>query len=190
MPQDVFEEYAEDYDRWFDEHHDVYLTELARIRKILPPPDSRSIEMGVGSGRFAAPLGIPLGLEPSRALARMARQRGVEVIQGRVENLPMKNGVCSSVLLVTVICFLHDPIPAFQELHRILIPRGDLIVAFIEREGQIHQKYLQDKEKGRFLSLARFYSSEEVRGFLRETGFQAVRIDSRAGFCIIAAQKD
>ena len=77
MSRDVFEEYAEDYDRWFDEHHDEYLAELSRIMKVLPAPDSRSVEVGVGSGRFAAPLGIGLGIEPSRALGRMARQRGI-----------------------------------------------------------------------------------------------------------------
>src|SRR5690606_18061628 len=124
MSQDVFEEYAEDYDRWFDEHRNEYLQELSRIREVLLAPDSRSIEVGVGSGRFAAPLGIRLGIEPSRALGRMARQRGIEVIRGRVEALPLMDGSCSSVLLVTVICFLEDPIPAFRELHRILVPGG------------------------------------------------------------------
>lgn len=46
--------YADDYDRWFDEYHNGYNAVLSRIRQILPQPDSRSIEMGVGSGRFAA----------------------------------------------------------------------------------------------------------------------------------------
>ena len=91
MLKDVFEEYAEDYDRWFDEHRDEYLGELARIHKVFPPPDTRSIEVGVGSGRFAAPLGITLGIEPSRALCRMARQRGIEVIRGNAETLPIRN---------------------------------------------------------------------------------------------------
>lgn len=40
--QDAFEEYAEDYDRWFDEH----LIELARIREILPPLDTVPSEEG------------------------------------------------------------------------------------------------------------------------------------------------
>jgi len=170
MSQDVFEEYAEDYDRWFDEHRNEYLQELSRIREVLLAPDSRSIEVGVGSGRFAAPLGIRLGIEPSRALGRMARQRGIEVIRGRVEALPLMDGSCSSVLLVTVICFLEDPIPAFRELHRILVPGGPLTLAFIERMGPIHQRYLQEGGKGRFLSLANFYLQEEVCAPLRRPG--------------------
>jgi SAM-dependent methyltransferase len=189
MPQDIFEEYADDYDRWFDEHRDEYHAELARIRTVLPPPDNRSIEVGVGSGRFAAPLGITLGIEPSYALARMARQRGIDIIRARAEALPIRHDSCSSVLLVTVICFLEDPVLAFRELHRILIQRGFLVVAFIEREGQIHRNYLQERGKGRFLSRARFYSSDEVQALLRSSGFRVIKVNSQVGFCVIAAEK-
>ncbi|HNL86893.1 MAG TPA: class I SAM-dependent methyltransferase, partial [Methanoregulaceae archaeon] len=140
----MFEEYAEDYDRWFDEHHDEYLAELSRIMKVLPAANSRSVEVGVGSGRFAAPLGIALGIEPSRTLGRMARQKGIEVVRALAEALPLRDGSCSSLLLVTVICFLEDPVPAFRELHRILVSRGPLTLAFIERMGPIHQRYLQE----------------------------------------------
>jgi SAM-dependent methyltransferase len=190
MPEDVFERYAEEYDRWFEEHREEYHAEMARIRRLLPPIDSTAMEVGAGSGRFAASLGIAIGIEPSRALGRMARRRGIEVIRGRAEFLPTMDGSCSCVLLVTVICFLEDPVPAFREIHRSLIPQGFLIIAFIEREGQIHRRYLREGGKGRFLSQAKFYSSDEVQAALRETGFYAVRVDSRVGFCVIAAQKN
>ena len=190
MLQDVFEEFADDYDRWFDEHYDEYLAELTRIRQVLPPPDSRSIEVGAGSGRFAAPLGIRIGVEPSHALCQMAYQSGIEVIRGRAEALPIKDGCCSSVLFVTVICFLDDPKVAFREIHRILSQGGCLITAFIEREGMIHRKYLQKGGKGRFLSRAKFYSQEEVQVFLEETQFKVINVDAQVGFCVIAAQKD
>jgi len=88
--QDVFEEYAKEYDRWFDEYPDEYHAELARIQRVLTAPDSRSIEVGVGSGRFAGPLGVTLGVEPSRALGQMARQRGIEVIRGRSRLSPLR----------------------------------------------------------------------------------------------------
>ena len=146
--------------------------------------------MGVGSGRFAAPLGIPIGIEPSRALARMARRRGVDVVRGRAEALPLRSGSCSSALLVTVICFLEDPAAALRELHRVLVPRGTLVIAFIEREGPIARKYLREGGKRRFLSHARFYSGGEVAALLAGAGFRADSVDSRAGFCVIAARKD
>ena len=190
MSEDVFEHYAEEYDHWYEEHRGEYHAELDRIRRLLPQPDSRAIEVGVGSGRFARPLGITLGLEPSRALGRMARRRGIEIIRGRAESIPIRDESCSSVLLVTVICFLDDPVLAFREIHRILVPQGTLIIGFIEREGQIALKYLREGGKRRFLSRARFYSTGEVQALLKGTGLRVARVDSRAGFCVIAALKD
>jgi SAM-dependent methyltransferase len=190
MPGDVFERFAEDYDRWFEEHRTDYHAELARIRRLLPAPDSRAVEIGVGSGRFAAPLGVALGLEPSCALGQMARRRGIEVIRGRAESIPLRDGSCSSVLMVTVICFLDDPVSAFEEIHRVLVPGGTLVLGFLEREGKVAQKYLHENEKHRFLSRARFYSLDEVGELLERTGFRVAEVDSRAGFSVIAARKD
>jgi SAM-dependent methyltransferase len=190
MPEDVFEKYAVEYDHWFGEHRSEYHAELARIRRVLPAIDSRAIEVGVGSGRFAAPLGITLGIEPSRALGRMARRRGIEVIRGRAESIPIRDESCSSALLVTVICFLDDPVPAFRELHRILIPQGTLVLGFIERGGQIARKYLRGGGKRRFLSHARFYSSDEVRALLENAGFRVITVDSQAGFCVVSSRKN
>jgi SAM-dependent methyltransferase len=190
MTYDVFENYSEDYDRWFDEHRDEFRAELARIREVFPQPDSRSLEVGTGSGRFAASLGIPVGIEPSRALGRMARNRGIEVIRGDAESLPLKSDSCSSLLLVTVICFLDDTEQAFREFHRVLVPSGALAVAFIERGGPIHENYIKDGEKGRFLSHVRFFSSGEVVALLEDTGFQVAKIAIRGGFGIIIAQKE
>jgi SAM-dependent methyltransferase len=120
----------------------------------------------------------------------MARQRGIEVIRARAECIPIRDGSCSSVLLVTVICYLDDPILAFRELHRILAPQGFLIIGFIEREGIIVQKFLHEKKKHRFLSLARFYSFPEVQALLEDTRFHMITVDSWDGFCVISAHKD
>ncbi|NLB00145.1 MAG: class I SAM-dependent methyltransferase [Methanomicrobiales archaeon] len=190
MAGDVFERFAAEYDRWFKEHRAEYCAELARVRRLLPCPDSRAVEVGVGSGRFAAPLGIPLGIEPSCALGRMARERGVGVIRGRAEFLPLRDGSCSSALMVTVICFLDEPARAFTEIHRILAPGGTLVLGFLEREGVVARRYLHEKDQHRFLSRARFYSAGEIRDLLGRTGFSLTEVDARAGFTVIAAQKN
>jgi len=69
----------------------VYLSELEAVRSMLPV-DGTGIEIGVGTGRFAAPLGIKLGLEPSKSMASLARQRGIEVVEGEAEALPFEDG--------------------------------------------------------------------------------------------------
>jgi hypothetical protein len=72
----VFDEYAGDYDRWFDEQSSVYQAQLRLLRTAVPA-HGRGLEVGVGSGRFAVPLGIHCGIDPSRGLASMAQRRGV-----------------------------------------------------------------------------------------------------------------
>ena len=41
-----------------------------------------SVEIGVGTGRFAFPLGIRSGLEPLAKMATIARDRGISVVEG------------------------------------------------------------------------------------------------------------
>jgi len=68
----VFDEHALEYDRWFDRHPDIYQAEVRALQTFVPPVGI-GIEVGVGTGRFALPLGINLGVEPSTQMARLAR---------------------------------------------------------------------------------------------------------------------
>jgi SAM-dependent methyltransferase len=117
----VFEELAQEYDAWFEKYPLVYQSELLALRKLLPATP-RSLEIGVGTGRFAAPLGIALGVEPARAMAAIAGKRGVHVCVALAESLPFADRAFAVVLMVTVICFLPDPVRALGEALRILEP--------------------------------------------------------------------
>jgi len=87
----VFDEHAGEYDRWFDEHEEVYQAQVRMLRGAIPY-HGRGLEVGVGSGRFAMPLGIRYGIDPSRGLVRMAQQWGIEVVLGEGEHLPYRAG--------------------------------------------------------------------------------------------------
>ena len=105
--------------------------------------------MGVGSGRFAVPFGIRYGIDPSRELVRMAKNRGIEVVLGEGEHLPYRAGSFDYVLMMTVICFLDDVIAVFHEVNRVLRPGGMLVVGFIEEGGEIQRMYQHVSIKGR-----------------------------------------
>ena len=53
----VFNEHAGDYDTWFDDHNSVYQAQLLILRGVVPY-FRHGLEVGVGSGRYAVPLGI------------------------------------------------------------------------------------------------------------------------------------
>ena len=129
-----FDEYASQYEDWFERNKFIYESELLAIREQLPE-SGEGIEIGVGSGRFAAPLGIQLGVEPSSQMRKIANQRGIEVIDGVAEDLPFNNAQFDFALMVTTICFLDDIEAAFKEAFRLLKPGGLFIIGFIDKDS-------------------------------------------------------
>ncbi len=185
----VFEDHAGDYDQWFNEHGDVYQAQVRMLRGAVPD-HGRGLELGVGSGRFAVPLGIHCGIDPSRELLLMAKQRGIEVVRGEGEHLPYRAGSFDYVLMMTVICFLDDVLTVFRETHRVLTPGGTLIVGFIEEGGEIQRKYHDEPAKGRFLQFAEFRTVAGVDRFFKHAGFAPVIVIKRSrGFCVMNGRK-
>ena len=123
----TFDEQAIEYDAWFEKHTDLYLAELEAVRSFIPVRGS-GVEIGVGTGRFAASLAIPIGVEPAPRMAKLARQRRIEVLEGVAEALPFADGSFDFAVMVTVICFLDDVAQAFREACRILKQNGTFII--------------------------------------------------------------
>ncbi|MDD1655654.1 MAG: methyltransferase domain-containing protein [Methanomicrobiales archaeon] len=112
----------------------------------------------------------------------------MDMVLGVADQLPFRDGSFRSVLMVTVLCFLLDPIQGFREARRVLAPGGTFTLAFIERDGEIALRYGKEPVKGRFLAVARFFSVAEVRALLETAGFRELRTDCHHGFCIFTAR--
>lgn len=166
----LFEELVNDYEAWFEKHSDFYLAELEAVRGFIPASGS-GVEIGVGTGRFAEPLGIPLGVEPSPRMAELARQRGIEVLEGVAEALPLATCSFDFAVMVTVVCFLDDVAQAFREAGRILKPNGTFIIGFIDRESELGRCYSDIKERRRFYRGATLYPVRDLESLLVKAGF-------------------
>jgi len=165
-----FDNHLPEYEQWFTDNHFAFLSEIEAIRKVLPT-HGKGIEIGIGSGIFALPLGIKEGCDPSAVMREKAVERGISAIDGIAENLPYKNGSIDFVLLVTTICFVDDVNKTFQEINRVLKPGGAAIVAFVDKNSPVGKVYLQEKEKSIFYKDANFFSTEEICKFLWGNGF-------------------
>lgn len=177
MPKtESFEKYSDAYDEWFKKNFDLYEAELEAIRQLIPPPGSEGMEVGVGSGKFAAPLGIKIGVEPSEKMAIKAGMQGINVYPGVAEELPFYDGRFDFVLMVTTICFVDDVIKSFREAFRVLRPNGCIIVGFVDKESELGRQYADKSEKSKFYKDATFFSTQEVLRYLKETGFGTVKI--------------
>ncbi|MFA4875846.1 MAG: class I SAM-dependent methyltransferase [Methanoregula sp.] len=186
----AFDQFSADYDRWFDTNQDIYKGQLSCLRSHIPSSGT-GLEIGAGSGRFAAPLKIRYCLDPSRQLLLIARQRGMETVQGTGESLPWRCGVFDFVLMMTVICFMDSPDEAFCEACRVLRPGGTLIIGFFDRNGEIARQEEMRSPRGQFLRYAKFWSADEVRRSLARSGFTAGEIrEDLHGISLAIAQKE
>jgi len=165
-----FEAHHRRYEAWFEKHEAAYISELLALRPFLPWV-GRGIEIGVGSGRFAAPLGVQVGVDPSAAMLAHAAARGIEVVEGTAEDLPFDAGSFDHALVVTTICFVDSPKRMLAEVRRVLKPGGRLVIGFIDRASAMGQDYLAHQAENVFYREATFYSADEVARLLQVGGF-------------------
>jgi ubiquinone/menaquinone biosynthesis C-methylase UbiE len=165
-----FEAHAERYDAWFEDHRWAYQSELNAVRVLLPP-GRRALEVGVGSGRFAAPLGVNEGVEPSAAMRRLAARRGIRAVDGTAERLPYPDARFDSVILVTTICFVDDVDATLREAFRVLEPGGCIVIGFVDRTSRIGRSYERRRAQSAFYAEARFLSTQELLSRLENAGF-------------------
>ena len=169
-----FEKYHQDYEKWFEQHPYVYESELKAVEHFIDP-SKRVVEIGIGSGRFAEPLGIKEGVEPSYEMRKIAHQRGLDARFGVAEQLPLEDSTYDQALMVTTICFVDDPEKSLQEMHRILKPGGEVIIGFVDKDSPVGQTYQKNKEESRFYSEAQFFSADEIGDMLVQHGFGEVK---------------
>jgi SAM-dependent methyltransferase len=166
-----FDEHFREYEQWFSNNHYVYQSELKAVGHLLPAA-GEGLEVGVGSGRFAEPFGIRIGIEPSWAMRRLAKSRGIEVYDAAAENLPFPEERFDFVLMVTTICFVDDADRSFQEVRRVLKSAGVFVIGFVDRDTPLGRIYQKRKDENLFYREATFYCTAEVLSLLQRNGFE------------------
>ena len=167
-----FSKHASEYDAWYEKYPDVYASEVEAVKQQLLKlsKDIHGIEVGLGTGRFSIPLGLKEGIEPVREMAEIATRRGVEVMQGKAENLPYRDLHFDFVLFVTI-CHLDNVHLAFKEAHRVLKKGGAIIIGFLDKDRPVARSYDEKRDVSNFYKNARFYTVERVSKLLEDAGF-------------------
>ena len=165
-----FEKYAEQYEDWFEKNSWVYEAELRAVKAMLPL-GGHGVEIGVGTGRFAEPLGIKFGVEPSKRMREIAQKRGIKVLDGVAEKLPFDDSQFDFVLMVTTVCFVDDINKALLEAHRVLSREGMIIIGFVDRNSMVGQIYLDHQNDNVFYKEATFFSVDELVEVIDQSGF-------------------
>jgi ubiquinone/menaquinone biosynthesis C-methylase UbiE len=167
---DPFAVYTGEYEDWFDKYPLVFQAELKALKTLMPV--GSALEVGVGSGRFALPLKVAMGVDPCQEMLSLARRRGIRTALGRAEALPLPASRFDCLLLITVLCFLTEPEMALSEVRRVLRPGGHLLLAFIDRHSVLGREMHRHRQKSKFYRRAHFYSADEVLTLLKNAGFK------------------
>jgi SAM-dependent methyltransferase len=171
MPRtEPFEEHTDRYEQWFETYDHAYESEVKALQRLVLP-DTNGVEIGVGTGRFAAPLGIRTGVDPSGEMLQRAADRGITAIKGVGEALPLADETFETALVVTTICFVDDIEKALTEAKRILQPGGHLIIGYIDKESPLGERYLERKDENPFYQDATFVSTDGLVETLDTVGF-------------------
>ena len=166
-----FQEHCREYEEWFDDYPFVYEAELKALRSQMPESDGDFLEIGVGSGKFAKALNIATGIDPCVEMLDIARGRGIKGVLGAAENLPFEDNSYDCVVMITVLCFLDDPVKAYAEIKRVLKKGGRLVLAFVDRLSHLGELYCRHQHESTFYKDARFYSVAEVTALFEQAGF-------------------
>ena len=146
-------------------------------------PTDHVLEVGCGHGRTiqraaaATPLGRVVGLDPSRAMVRMAQRRNdasiaqgrVRVDQGDAAKLPYADASFDKVCATHTLYFWTDFERVARELGRVLTPDGRLVLGFRD-DGDMRNAFPS--------RVYTFRSPDEVRAALQHAGFTTARVES------------
>lgn len=177
----VFDEHASSYDAWYDtpDGAAMFSLEVETLRPLLAGLPRPWLEVGVGSGRFGAALGVQAGVDPARTPLGMATGRGVAAVQAVAEQLPVRDGSCGAVIFVFTLSFVAGPIAALKEVRRVLAPTGAVIIGEVPAASPLGKRYRALGTSGHpYYRHARFFTPDELAGLLASSGLQTDRIRS------------
>jgi SAM-dependent methyltransferase len=157
---------------------------LAILAELALTPDDRLLEVGCGGGAFlreALKSGCTAGaIDHSPDMVRLAREQNAEaieggrldIVEGDAAALPFADESFTAAVMTGVLGFLPDPVAAFAEIRRVLLPGGRMVVL-----GADPALKGTPAAPEPIASRLRFYTDEEHVRLGEEAGLDDVRVE-------------
>lgn len=82
-------------------------------------------------------------VDPSIGMLELARNKGLEVVQGVGGKLPFRDDYFGTVFLVVTLCFVDDVDAVLGEVYRVLRRGGEVIACIVPKNSPWGKYYLQ-----------------------------------------------
>jgi ubiquinone biosynthesis O-methyltransferase len=143
----------------------------------------RALDIGCGDGALALDLAkrgaAVAGIDASAAMieaakARAQRQHADAAFQvARAENLPFPSAQFDLVTAITILCFVDDAGPVFQEIARVLRPGGRLVIGELGKwSAWAAARRMRAWLGSRLWRLGRFRTAGELRHLAEQAGLE------------------
>ena len=165
---------AEDTHWWYQALHELVFEELENY--VPTWRDKQILDAGCGTGAILARLSNPYknhGIDLSTEAIKFCHTRGLKnVTEANIAKIPFADGtfdavICSSVLYHR---WVNDVPATLKELHRVLKPRGILLVNLPAHS------FLRSKHD-ELVFTARRFTRKQTRTLLSAAGFDVVRMN-------------
>lgn len=138
----------------------------------LLPSDWTVADLGCGTGALAWELsryvGRVIGVDNTPAMLDAARRRtgdvdNIDLRLGDVESLPIEDSACDAAMMVLVLTYLPEPMPALAEMARVIKPGGKAVIVDVMRhDREAFRRQMGQQNMG--------YDPGEVCSLLEEAG--------------------
>lgn len=148
-----FDQYASQYDAWFLENRNVLYSEVNLVASVLRDA-GRILSVGCGSGLFEKILreerdiDIRDGIEPSEAMAEIARKRGMTVAISTAEDADFGNSDYDTILFNGTPSYIDGLADVVRKAYEALAAGGRIVLIDVPKESSYGVLYNLAKALG------------------------------------------
>lgn len=148
-----FDQYASQYDAWFLENRNVLYSEVNLVASVLRDA-GRILSVGCGSGLFEKILreerdiDIRDGIEPSEAMAEIARKRGMTVAISTAEDADFGNSDYDTILFNGTPSYIDGLAEVVRKAYEALPAGGRIVLIDVPKESSYGVLYNLAKALG------------------------------------------
>ena len=160
-------------------------------------PGETVIDLGSGAGndvfiaqRIVGPSGRVIGIDMTQAMIELAQQnarklgyKNVEFRLGDIEHMPIEGNTADVVVSNCVINLVPDKLKAFQEIYRILKPKGRFGISDIVITGKLPAK-IQSAAEMYAGCVAGALNKDAYLGIVAEAGFTNISLKKEKVYAI------